>query len=354
MKEVNRQPWLDSAPIDSAFILLPAIIPLLIVLLFPAYFSQQTEVTSMWWILLVLFIDVAHVYSTLFRFYWEKQTFVQFRRHLILIPVIGLVAGIALHFAGAMIFWRVLAYTAVFHFVRQQYGFMRLYSRKEPYNSWHRTIDSLAIYSATLYPLLYWHIFKTNQINWFVKDDFIQLPLRIGPYITVLYYVIMATYVAKELWVALKEGRFNLPKNGIIAGTYLSWYAGIIVFKGDLIFTMMNVVAHGIPYMTLVYIYARRKSSEPLQVPWKKITAFVLTIFLLAYFEESLWDIFVWKDHTDIFPFFASLPELNSHLILSVVVPLLALPQVTHYVLDGFIWKMSANSTSKSEAITFS
>lgn len=354
MRQENRQPWLDSAPIDSVFILLPAVIPLVIVLLFPSYFSQQTEVTSMWWIILVLFTDVAHVYSTLFRFYWEKQTFVQFKRHLILIPLIGLLAGIALHLAGAMLFWRVLAYAAVFHFVRQQYGFMRLYSRTEPYNKRNRIIDSLAIYSATLYPLLYWHMYKTNKINWFVKDDFIQLPQSIAPYVTGLYYLILATNVAKELHLVIKERRFNLPRNGIIAGTYLSWYGGIIVFNGDLIFTMMNVVAHGIPYMALVYIYARRKSTATVQVPWKKIMAFLLTIFLLAYFEESLWDIFVWKDHTDIFPFFAAIPELNSHVILSIVVPLLALPQITHYVVDGFIWRMSGSKAAGSDVITMS
>jgi hypothetical protein len=29
-----------------------------------------------------------------------------------------------------------------------------------------------------------------------------------------------------------------------------------------------------------------------------------------------------------------------SHQLLSLIVPLLALPQMTHYIPDGFIWKI--------------
>jgi hypothetical protein len=47
----------------------------------------------------------------------------------------------------------------------------------------------------------------------------------------------------------------------------------------------------------------------------------------------------VWRERGEIFGLFAALPQLMSKEALAIIVPLLSLPQTTHYVLDGFIWK---------------
>jgi len=334
------QPWLSSLTTDSVFILLPAVLPLFAILTFPQYFLHQTEVSSIWWVVLVLAIDVAHVYSTFFRFYWNLATFQKYKSHLVVIPVIGLVGGVALFSLDNLIFWRVLAYLAVFHFIRQQYGFMRIYMRDEKVPSFCRLVDSAAIYAATLYPLFYWHMYRTNEINWFVTGDFFSIPQTLRPYAELVYFGIIILYVGKEVATSLKKGQFNIPKNAIVFGTYISWYCGIVYFKGDLIFTMLNVMAHGIPYMALIYIYESKGTTQTVEVPWKRIAVFITTIFVLAYFEEGLWDILIWRDHENIFPMFSSFSQIDSQGILSFAIPLLALPQFTHYVLDGYIWKL--------------
>ena len=66
---------------------------------------------------------------------------------------------------------------------------------------------------------------------------------------------------------------------------------------------------------------------------------FLLTLVVLAYFEEGLWDGLVWGDHPALFGPFTRLPQVSDHQFLSLLIPLLTLPQATHYVLDGFIWK---------------
>lgn len=341
---LKNQPWLASARTDSVFILFPAILPLVLIWIFPSYFASQTAVTSLWWVILVLNIDVAHVYSTVFRFYWDKETFQQYKMHLIIIPLASLAAGVLLYAIDGMLFWRVLAYVAVFHFVRQQFGFMRLYSRKESYRRVSRVIDTVAIYAATLYPLVYWHMFYTDQFNWFVKGDFITLPNTLAPVLNMLYWTIISLYVSKEVYLGIRNKQFNIPKNALMAGTFVSWYAGIILFRGDLIFTMLNVIAHGIPYMALVYIYGEKKNKRAFKFPWRTVTVFVLTVATLAYLEEGLWDVFIWNDHPDVFPLtgFAN-PAPTPWL--TFIIPALALPQITHYVLDGFIWKVSKEKT---------
>ena len=336
---LQQQPWLESKKKDLLFILLPAFIPLLLIIVFQDYFNSQTEVNIFWWIVLVMSIDVAHVYSTLFRFYWEKDTYKQHKSLLIVIPIAAFVIGCILHFIDGMLFWRVIAYVAVFHFVRQQYGFMRLYSRKEKFNRIARFIDSLTIYSATVYPLVYWHANLTSNLHWFIEGDFIRISTEVARIAAYAYWIIIVVYLLKEIMIIRQSGHINLPKNLLIIGTCLSWYLGIITFKGDLIFTLFNVIAHGIPYMALVYFFSSKKAAPATTLPWKSVFIFILTILVLAYLEEGLWDGLVWKDHEAVFPFFNSLPAIESPLLLAVLVPLLALPQLTHYVLDGFIWR---------------
>jgi len=58
-------------------------------------------------------------------------------------------------------FWRAMAYLAVFHFVRQQYGFLRLYSRQE-IPSISTKIDSITIYFTTITPYFI-GIFRANR-----------------------------------------------------------------------------------------------------------------------------------------------------------------------------------------------
>ena len=65
---------------------------------------------------------------------------------------------------------------------------------------------------------------------------------------------------------------------------------------------------------------------------------FVGVVWLLAYAEELLWDRAVWQSRGWLFgPAWTALGWHN------LIVPLLAVPQVTHYVLDGFIWKRQSN-----------
>jgi uncharacterized membrane protein len=340
MKLFSNQPWLKNPATDSVLILLPPVIPLGILLLFQSYFDQHVIVSTGWWVLLVMCIDVSHVYSTTFRFYWEPDLFKKYRSHLIIIPILAFLIGWSLHSIDSLLFWRVLAYMAVFHFIRQQYGFVRLYSRQEKYSKASRWIDAISIYTATLYPLIYWHIHRTQELSWFIAGDFLDLSFVKSSAFDYVYIAMIATYLIKETIQSYQQSFLNIPKNAIMAGTYLSWYFGIIAAQGDLAFTLLNVVSHGIPYMALVWIYGHRKKAPSINyLPWKEASFFLATLILFSYLEEGIWDVFIWKDHTSLFPFFTQLPRPDLWVV-SILVPLLSLPQITHYVIDGFIWRV--------------
>ncbi len=344
----THQHWLTNPRKELSLIIAPLFVPVIIVFLFRDYFESHTEVTSLWWLALVLLIDVSHVYSTVFRFYWEKATFQKYKSLLVIIPVSAFAIGVVVHLYDSFLFWRLLAYAALYHFIRQQYGFMRLYARQQNQTRIQKWINGVAIYAATIYPVLYWHLHLTQSLSWFVPHDFITIQFPYADEVLLgLYIVIICCYALKEIYISFQVRDLNIPKNCLVIGTILSWYVGIIVFNGDLTFTFLNVVAHGIPYMGLVWMYGEKKAKPTFSFGLKGIMIFLGALILLSYFEESIWDIFVWKDHPSIFPFFTQLDPVHDPILLSLLVPLLVLPQITHYVLDGFIWRFSKDTNAR-------
>jgi len=302
-----------------------------------------------YWLILVVFVDVAHVYSTLYRTYFNAGAMVQNLYLLTLIPLGCYVLGVIVYQLDALWFWRILAYLAVFHFIRQQYGFMRLYSREENVGKAFKLIDKIAVYTATIYPILYWHLKGDRNFNWFITGDFYYFSspmlLQLSGW---LYLAVIAAYVLKEAWALFGGNQFNLPRNLLVLGTFLSWYFGIVYFNGDMAFTTLNVISHGIPYMALIWFFEKKRHQKQSSVANKflklsfghyGVILFVLVIVGFAYLEEGLWDGLVWREHEQVFGFFSHLPVIENGTLLTFLIPLLSLPQSTHYVLDGFIWR---------------
>lgn len=337
------QPWIHKAKTDSMFILLPPFLVLTIVFFCQDWLTRLEARYSFYtWLFLVVFIDVAHVYATLFKTYFVPKTFNERKKLLVWLPVICFLIGLVLFMMGSKVFWITLAYIAVFHFIRQQYGFMRLYSRFEPKTKPNVFLDNLTIYAATGYPMLYWFMSPPRNYTWFMENEFFtyrnDVLLKVFGY---LYVLILVIYLCKTLFALLKTGYFNVPKNAVIIGTAASWYFGIVYYNNDLVFTMLNIVSHGIPYMALIYLKeVEQKQLKKGEVSflkfiggYKAILLYVFILLLLAFFEEYLWEITVWNEQ---FSLSGSVVFSNWHFLL---VPLLVVPQFTHYILDGFIWK---------------
>lgn len=375
-KPENRlhQPWLKSAISDSLFILFPPFLSLFIVILFPNQFKTNAVMPVEYWLILVVFVDVAHVYSTLYRTYFKPVKGEVLSGLLITIPLCSYFVGVVLYHVDGLLFWRILAYLAVYHFIRQQYGFMRLYSREEKSQKVFGWIDQVMIYAATIYPILFWHFDGNRNFSWFINGDFLSYPsLLLNIVSGWLYFSILIIYMIKECLLVYKTKYFNIPRNLLIVGTCLSWYFGIVYFNGDMAFTTLNVISHGIPYMALIWFFEKNQyekevnknsvqmgspdinynasyldgKKEPgshlLRLTFSRygVFVFIIVIVFLAYIEEGLWDGLVWKEHAHVFKTFSFLPHIKETDVLTLVVPLLAMPQATHYILDGYIWRKS-------------
>jgi hypothetical protein len=343
--------WLFSAPIDLAIFGGTALVSLVLVAVGPSRGAVSPEWT---WITGVLLVDVAHVWSTAFVVYLDPA---ECRRRPVLYAVTPLAcfaAGVALYIAGEAVFWRTLAYLAVFHFIRQQYGWVMMYrARHGERDRAGRWLDGAMIYAATLYPLIVWHTRLPRAFWWMKQGDFIAgLPAVTATVAGWTYAALLAAYVARAVVpvVAWQRGSAALipwGKHVVVAATAACWYVGIVATNADYAFTVTNVFLHGVPYLALVYLYARAASREPasrggatarLLDRKRGLVIFCATLWAIAYVEELIWDRAIWHDRSWLFG-----AGVDVGRAAMLVVPLLAVPQLTHYVLDGFLWRRRTN-----------
>ena len=336
--------WLFSRSVDLGVFLGSAIVSV-VALWLGARAGVLNDRSPEWtWVPAVLLIDVAHVWATGFRVYFDSAELKRRPALYVLAPVLGLIVGIALYSQGELIFWRALAHLAVFHFVRQQYGWVMLYrARVGERDRFGRWLDTAAIYLATVYPLIYWHAHLPRQFWWFLADDFMAAPWLsvLESIVRPIYALVLAVYVGRSVYRWLAKRQMNPGKDIVVITTAVCWYTGIVAFNSDYAFTVTNVIIHGVPYLALVYWYARAR-RERAGFAYRFLTRsaipFLVTLWLIAYMEELFWDRGVWHERAWLFGV-----GWNLGMLKMIIVPMLAVPQLTHYVLDGFIWRRKSN-----------
>jgi len=331
--------WLFSRPVDLAAFAGSAAVSALVVLWAPRW-GVVGETPPWAWLFFVVGIDVAHVWSTLFRVYLDRD---ELRRRPTLYaaaPVVAYALGVTLHQVSAELFWRVLAYIAVWHFVRQQVGWMTLYGRRAKSSARVLRLDALAMYAATLGPVVWWHANLPRSFWWFRDGDFVAvLPKWVGTLALGLHAVVLIIWLGAT-WL---RRQWHPGKALLLLATWVAWFGGIVLARDDFSFTVMNVVLHGVPYLVLLYRYMQHRRDEGGYGALGAALRFGVPVFLallamLAFAEEFAWDTLVWHERPG---FFGSGGFDLGAVALSLVVPLLSLPQTTHYVLDGFVWRTS-------------
>ena len=338
--------WLFSKGIDLSVFLGSAVLSFVLLAIGWRLGILDHDSPEWTWVSLVLLIDVAHVWSTSFRVYFD---FEELKRRIwlyVLVPVFGYALGAALYSEGELVFWRALAVAAVFHFVRQQYGWVALYRRKlGETEKWTWWIDAAAIYLATIYPLAYWMTHLPRNFQWFVQKDFFDLPVLVDSVLFPVYLLALLAYAAKSGYLYRTRRVSNIGKDIVVITTAACWYAGIVLFNSDYAFTVTNVIIHGVPYFALIYFYAKSRHSAAGSV-YRAFSSnwivFLATLWAFAYVEELFWHRGVWHEKNWLFGANWDWTDLKPYLV-----PLLAVPQLTHYVLDGFIWRRRNNANFK-------
>ncbi|RKH08235.1 hypothetical protein D7V97_20125 [Corallococcus sp. CA053C] len=335
------QAWLFSPGVDLTVFAGSALVSVAFVLAAP-WLGAVGDTPPWAWLLFVVGVDVAHVWSTLFRTYLDGAEVGRRPGLYVGAPLAAYAVGVLAYSLSPGAFWSVFAYVALFHFIRQQYGWVALYSRKAHASAFERRLDAAAIYAATLGPVLWWHANLPRAFWWFVEHDFLAgLPTWVGTAALGAHAAVLVTWAGFQgVRVARGDG-VQAGKVLLVAATWVAWFGGIVLARDDFAFTVMNIVLHGVPYFALLFRYARGRHAEggfgaKGVLLRTGLPGFLLFLGALALLEEGLWDLLVWHDRAVLFGDSGLVLESD---VLALVVPLLALPQATHYLLDAFVWK---------------
>ncbi len=350
-------PWVWSPAIDLGVFALPAFAAAALAAALRA--GGAGDALPEWgWLLFVLGVDVAHVWSTIFRTYLDPAELRRRPLRYALVPLGCWAAGALLHYRSSALFWRVLAYAAVAHFVRQQLGWAAVYrARAGTTGRADRFFDALALYAATGVPIFLWHVALPRPFAWFVPGDFVDLaPLApLAPLAKALFVAALTAFVWHHACRVRAGAPLAAGKVALVASTAFAWYGGVVVAGDDLTFTLMNVLPHGVPYVALLWAYAKAGRRRAPATPAARVVglgfgAFAGALLLLAFLEEMAWDRLVWHERPWLF---GLAPELDLGGLAHVVVPLLALPQATHYALDALLWRRGEANAAQAEALGF-
>ena len=100
----SRKYWLFSARVDLSVFLGSALVSLLLLWVGARAGVLEGDSPDWAWVLAVLLIDVAHVWATSFRVYFDRE---EFKRRIwlySLVPVFGYAVGVALYSEGELVF----------------------------------------------------------------------------------------------------------------------------------------------------------------------------------------------------------------------------------------------------------
>lgn len=349
---------------DGFFLFFPFVAIFLFTLVSENFFPEilNEAVSPLWFFLVLIIFDVGHVWATMFRTYFRKDIRNSEKQKLTIIPIFSFGILLILALLGQKILpenWQfvpfvLLAYMAVFHFMKQQVGFIMLYKKREymPKNFWKfsNILEKIVAFSITLFPFLDWMMhYNQKNFEWFMAWEF-QFLANIIPQFSELWLIftmIIAFYILAQTIFILAGARVNPLKYLYILGTFGVWYSGMVVHNNVFIFGVGNVVLHAMNYYGITFgsmLTTKKSFSEYWQE--KILSRSLLVIFIIflaivvgfAFVEEYFWDQFFWQNQGGFFG--KNLYNLiENQAILAIIFAILGTIQLSHYILDRYIWR---------------
>ena len=103
----------------------------------------------------LVLVDGSHIYTTTLVTYFDRKHNLSTRRLFYLVPVAVLLGlSTVLMFFGIKVFFMLISYLAIFHFMRQQFGWMKLATGFDPETPRYvSSIDIASVYVIILYSI---------------------------------------------------------------------------------------------------------------------------------------------------------------------------------------------------------
>lgn len=347
----RRQPWILNWFADSmGLFFMPFLFLILGLFNLPPFRTTDKGLLKLL-ILFVLIIDWAHIFAQYPRIFFNPLEKVRMKwiypfSYFLLIPVFTLV----LNFLSIKMVDTILVYFVIFHFIKQHYGFIKIFSKSDgPKTQWEGVLEETFIYLTMWTPVLHWH---ANSIGYDYKwtNLFFKIPgiESISLFVWGLYSFVMLNYLFMEFRRTRRNKFFNVPKNLSILSAVLGW--GCITFLSHstslIIFTV--TLTHDLSYTYFVWAIGRRDErllKNRIKIfSWNSAMGFFFYVVVLILVSHMImiihleltrdhnWNYLIYGD------IFNSIKTDNQWLI-NLGWSLFFATQAHHYFIDRFLWK---------------
>lgn len=372
--------WALSRRFDTLGFVMPIFVAFLLVPLTRSV--PDSEVPLIYYVPLVMMVDVAHVYGTLLRTVFDSEAtaanfsiFVKAPVFLFIITFLIIVIG------GEELAWTLLAYFAIFHFMKQPFGILCLFkARMGDFDPSQHRIDYWTCMTGALCPVLLDHCrlratvcdrdfclplvrADDEYMKWFNNGEkyLFRLPAAARSPIWVIYAVVPLLWLANICRRRFHGCRFNPGKVWIMLVQYVSWYVGVVGKHEVRALAFVNLF-HGVSSMVLVYVvvqrrYATLRAKRPESMCWRDRLCetlvsspwvYIIFMVVLGVLEDGAWEVFFYQRYLPDMGY--RLPKIDG-LERALVMALFMQPQLIHYFLDAYIWRMVPRNPGLREAI---
>lgn len=351
MSNTKAQPWVHSWYGDTiGFFLVPFLFILLAVFNLPPFRNVDGRLLS-YLILFVLFIDWAHIFAQYHRIYCnplETRTlkWVYPISYILLIPVMASVV----YFTSSALVDTALVYFVIYHFIKQHFGFIKIYSKTDgPKTSLEARVENALVYLSMFTPVVYWHTkslaYEYKWIMMFIKSPLFEYLL--WPMVA-LYGICLVIYTRDEYRRTIRNGMVNLPKNISLLSAMLGW--GLVsIFSESTMLVMFTVTfTHDVSYAFYVWFIGRRDHSiikgKVSWLSWWSLPGFFFYMGVLIVFSDMImtshlelvydhnWNYYVWGKTFNFL-------KVEQGWLVSFGWSLFFATQAHHYFIDKYLWK---------------
>jgi hypothetical protein len=267
--------WITNARYDLLWYLGPCIASYLVLWL---HFGLAVKAATLWWVWTLAF-DGPHVFGTINRTYFDREEW-KVRGGLLLrsllwflpgpaIVLASIASGSKTPFYAFLLFANLWAY---WHVVRQHYGFLVLYQKKngEAAGSQNRA-DWWCFYLLMLLPFV--SVLLRNEHGRASLHE-LGLPLEPSAFERWLHYgvvtlisVVAVFYLGKEVRRLLGGQQFNLPKNLFLLSCVplhlvVCLHPAIAIKIDPILFTTLVTLYHNFQYTGIVWFYNQNRYHQ--------------------------------------------------------------------------------------------
>jgi tetratricopeptide (TPR) repeat protein len=332
-------PWILGVRPDLLLIVATPILVLPVMLGAEALFASASISAFV-----MAFGAMGHHLPGMLRAYGDRDLFARFRTRFVLAPVVlaVLCVGFALRGSQGMLF---VAYAwGVWHGFMQTYGFMRIYDAK---------VRSVARATARLDFAMCAAWFAGGVLMSDSRVHYVQAmlwefgvaPLPRGVLLDarLAFGLLLGALTLLFLWNAARRARAGARANPIkflllAVGVLWWWYANVAV-TDILLGLILFEVFHDVQYLTIVWLYTRRRVAES-----PGIGGFTRFLFRRSPGLVALYVALVFA-YGGLGPLAKA--TLSSPAAVAVAKGLITASALLHFYFDGFIWKVREAPTRR-------